>query len=418
MSVVFERPYRFVPPHRGNWWPNLIQFFHLIDRHLREKEGVVSHECRFGERLAQSLERGHGILLAPNHCRYADPIVLGWLAREVNTHLYAMASWHLFNENAFQSFALRRMGGFSVYREGSDRQSLDMAIQILETADRPLILFPEGTTNRTNDVLKPLLDGVTFIARTAARRRAKREQGRVVIHPVGLKYLCATDYEDWARQELAKLEQRMGWRDSSELTPLRRTLRLAEAMLSLREIECFGTTQTGDLRHRRDALMTEVLERAEQRLHMQRRGNASPRERIRKIRTEAAGRYFGNGSDAIVANDDPSQEGDQQTRHGLREAVAASDLAQHLISFPECYFQPGQATDTRIVETIQRIQEAMYGKASDTMPLHAVIEVDEPIEVPPEKAPRGKTDPLLTELEARLEQLLRRLSREARPVLE
>lgn len=411
MSVVFQRPYRFVPPHRGNWWPTLIQWLHLNDWHLRAHEGVVSYECRFGERFAQSLDRGDSILLAPNHCRYADPIVLGWLAREVGTHLYAVASWHLFNVSAFQSFALRRMGGFSIYREGADRQSLDTAIDILERAERPLIIFPEGTTNRTNDVLKPLLEGVAFIARTAARRRAKSGGGRVVIQPVGLKYLCKSDFTEWASEQLTELERRIGWRPPGQQTLLQRTLRLAEAMLSLREIESFGRSQSGDLRERRDRLMKHLLMEAERQLDLKPDGDVSVRERVRKIRSEAATRHF---------------HPEQASNHGmgvsatpldvLENAVASADLAQFLLSFPDRYLLPGQVTDTRIVETIQRIQEAMFGKASDTMPLHVVIEVGEPIPVPPEKPPRGETDPILVELASQLGSMIESLSAEARRI--
>ena len=137
MSVVLDRPYEFVPPHRGNWWPSFIQRFRIVDHYLRRKEGVVSHECRNLDVFRDSLKRGDGILLAPNHCRYADPLVLGWPAREVRTHVYAMASWHLFNKGRFDSFAIRKMGGFSINREGTDRQSLETAIDILATAERP-----------------------------------------------------------------------------------------------------------------------------------------------------------------------------------------------------------------------------------------------------------------------------------------
>ncbi len=412
MSVVFERPYRFVPPHRGDWWPSLIQLLRINDWHLRTQESVVSHECRHGERFADSLRRGDAILLAPNHCRYADPIVLGWLAREVSVHVYAMASWHLFNKSAFQSFALRRMGGFSIYREGTDRQSLDTAIRILETAERPLVLFPEGTTNRTNDVLKPLLDGVSFIARTAARRRAKRDGGRVVIQPIGLKYLCHTDFTDWADQQLAGLEERIGWRPPPDRAILPRTLRLAEAMLTLREIEAFGRSQSGDLRERRDRLMIRLLETAEEQLGIAPEPNDTVRDRVRKIRAEAASRHF-----APTAAHETSEAADRKTPLvTLKHAVAAAELAQFLLSFPDRYLLPGQVTDTRIVETIQRMQEAMFGKASDTMPLHVVIEVDEAIPVPPEKPPRKETDPILSELESRLEAMIERLAKEARPV--
>ena len=69
------------------------------------------------------------------------------------------------------------MGAFSVNREGVDRQAINMAIEILETAERPLIVFPEGAVSRTNDRLHALLDGVAFIARAAAKRRAKHVEG-------------------------------------------------------------------------------------------------------------------------------------------------------------------------------------------------------------------------------------------------
>ena len=407
MSVVFGRPYRFVPPHRGDLWPAVIQRLRLIDWHLRRKEGVISYECRRTERLADSLRRGDAVLLAPNHCRYADPIVLGWLARSTDTFVYAMASWHLFNRNAWQSFAMRRMGGFSIYREGPDRQSLDTAIRILERAERPLILFPEGTTNRTNDVLKPLLDGVTFIARSAARRREKQTGGRVVIHPIGIKYLCHGDFRPWAEGQLHELERRISWRLPRGRSVLDRTLRLAEAMLSLKEIEAFGRSQSGDLPRRRDRLMLRLLADAEALLAITPDPDDSIRDRVRKIRTEAATRHFSANPWRVEAGEVASE---------LEDAVAAADLAQFLLSFPDRYLQPGQVTDTRIVETIQRIQEVVVGKASDTMPLHAVIEVDEAIAVPPEKAPRGQADPLLAELESRLAGMLGRLSREARPV--
>ncbi len=187
-NIIIEKPYDFIPPHRGNWWPSFIQTFHLIDIYLRRGQGVESYEVRHAERLQTSLAAGHGIMLTPNHCRPADPIAMGWLAREVKTHVFAMASWHLFHQDRFTSWAIHKMGGFSVYREGIDRRAIETAIDILSAAERPLILFPEGAVTRTNDKLSALLDGVAFIARSAARKRQKKSRdGRVVIHPVALK---------------------------------------------------------------------------------------------------------------------------------------------------------------------------------------------------------------------------------------
>lgn len=416
MSVVLARPYEFVGPHRGNGWPSLIQTFRIVDWYLAKKEGVVDYDLRGMHHWQQSLHRGDGILLAPNHCRYADPLVIGKPARQLGTHVFAMASWHLFQAGGFDSFAIRKMGGFSIHREGSDRKSLETAISILAGAERPLILFPEGTTNRTNDVLKPLLDGVAFIARSAARRRAKADgakanQGKVVMHPMALKYLCVGDARPWAEAQLAQLESHLGWSGKPQSSVLQRTVALAEAMLSLKEIAHFGNSISGPLPQRRDALIEHLLSTSESHLDIvsDRTGNSiiDTRERVRAIRSDVVSRHFRPSSDV------PSLD---QAR--LQQYAYNADLAQELLSYPDSYLQGDHVTDTRIVETIQRIQETFLGKANVDVPLKVVIQCDEAIEVPAAKAPRGETDPLMQQLQNRLTLMVDALSTEARTATE
>jgi hypothetical protein len=402
MTVVFDRPYEFVPPHRGTLWPSFIQTFRIVDRYLKKSEGVVAYECRSLELLKSSLDRGDGILLAPNHCRYSDPLAIGWPARKLGTHVYAMASWHLFNQGILNAFAIQKMGGFSINREGTDRKSLETAIEILAGAERPLVLFPEGSTNRTNDVLKPLLDGVAFIARSAARRRAKQSGGRVVMHPIGIKYLCESDITDWADAQLARLEQRVGWQKPMDQSILQRTIRLAEGLLALKEVQYFGDTKSGDLPSRRDNLISHLLGCAEQRLAMEPK-DTEVRGRVRAIRSDVVSKYF-----AIV--------GDPAELVRLRNDAAAAELAQNLVSYPNCYLQADQVTDTRIVETIQRMQETFFGKADCSIPLRVVIQCDEAIVVPTQRAPRGQSDPLMDQLRDRLTTMIAALSEEARPI--
>lgn len=399
MSVVLQRPYQYVPPHRGNLWPSFIQTFRIVDYYLKKKEGVVAHQCRDLHHWQSALDRGDGILLAPNHCRYADPLVLGWPARDLRTHVYAMASWHLFNKGTFDAFAIQKMGAFSINREGADRQSLETAIDILASSERPLVLFPEGTTNRTNDVLKPLLEGVAFIARAAARRRAKQSGGRVVMLPIALKYLCVSDITQWADRQLSELEQRFGWRRPMRQSILGRTVRIAEALLSLKEIEYLGCSKNGPLPQRRDQLIKYVLGQAELRLGMA-PTDSETRDRVRAIRAEVVSRYFASS--------------DAEECERLRADVAAAELAQELMSYPDCYLQVNSVTDTRIVETIQRMQESLLGKADSSVPLRVVIQCDTPIVVPPEKAPRSKSDPLMVDLGERLTSMVAALSGEAR----
>ncbi|MEM1225277.1 MAG: 1-acyl-sn-glycerol-3-phosphate acyltransferase [Planctomycetota bacterium] len=411
MTVILSRPYEFVDAHRSDWWPWLIQRLRLIDWHLRRRESVMDYELRHADRLSQSLAAGHGILLAPNHCRYADPIVLGWLARHVNTHLFAMASWHLFNKNAFERFALRRMGAFSILREANDRQSLETAINALADANRPLAIFPEGTTNRTNDALKPLLDGVTFIARAAARRRAKANGGKLVMHPVGIKYVCAGDARQWAHEQLSDLESALCFRRNRNRSAedlMRRLARVAEAFLALKEIEYTGTSSAGPLPQRRDALISSLLDDCEARASVTADHDEGVRDRVRKIRAAVHKQYF-------------DREPSERKIEEATEIAQQADLAQFLLSFPDEYMIPGQVTDTQVVETIQRIQEVVYGKARDTMPLKVIMDVDDAIVVPPEKAPRnppGGRDPLLCQLDQRLRTMVGNLATEARPFVD
>ena len=401
MTVVFDRPYQFVPPHHGVIWPFFIQKLRLVDWYLRRKEGIVSWECRGIEHLKRSLDRGDGILLAPNHCRYADPLVLGWPARLLKTNVYAMASWHLFNQGRFDGFAIQKMGGFSIHREGVDRLALETAITSLTTAERPLVLFPEGTTNRSNDVLKPLLDGVSFIARSAARRRQKKSNGNVVIHPIAIKYLCVDDICDWARQRLQQIEQRFGWQTPSGLSIAQRTRRIVDGAFVLREVEHLGTTGTGTKEQRLEALIATILQRIENRLAMQ-PGQENSRERVRAIRTEIAAQFF-------------QRDVDRKAELQFRQDVIAVDMVQEMISYPDFYLDPDEVTDTRLVETIQRLEESIFGKADCSVPLRAVIQIGDVINVPAEKAPRGKVDPLMLELKNRLEKMLQQLACEARP---
>lgn len=401
MTVIVEKPYQFVPPHRGNLWPSFIQISRLVDRYLARHDGVVDHECRHLQRLRDSLAAGDSILLTPNHCRYADPLVLGWPARELHTHVFAMASWHLFARSRLQAFAIQKMGGFSIFREGTDRQSLETAVEILTTAERPLILFPEGTTNRTNDVLQPLLDGVAFIARTAAKRRAKQSGGRVVIHPIAIKYLFLGDIQEWGDRVASKLETRLGWRPTHKMPLLSRIARLAEAMLAIHEVRYLGKPTDQPLACRRDALVEHLLSTAEAEFAITPDQGAGPLGRVRKLRTKLTG---------ALASSTPEQ------KEHLYHLIDAVELSQQLYSFPDRYLFQFPITDTQVLETLERMEEALLGRVDNPGPLKAVIEIGEAIVVAPDRAPRGTTDPLLTEIEHSLSGMLGRLALEAKPV--
>src|SRR5438477_8276934 len=170
-SIVIDKPYVSVPPHRGRIWPTILRAYarHFLDKHY----GIVDISVENAGLLKASIDAGHGILLTPNHSRDQDPFILAPLSRQVGSFFYIMASWHIFMQTRLQRFMINRAGAFSIYREGLDRGAVTTAIEILEKAERPLVIFPDGAISRTNDHLNALLDGTAFIARQAAKKRAK-----------------------------------------------------------------------------------------------------------------------------------------------------------------------------------------------------------------------------------------------------
>ncbi|MCA9121299.1 MAG: 1-acyl-sn-glycerol-3-phosphate acyltransferase [Planctomycetaceae bacterium] len=397
-KIVNEKPYEFIPPHRGTWWPNFIQRFNLYGRWLKKSEGVVSYELRNDERLKASLAAGYGIMLAPNHCRPGDPLVLGWLARDLGFHVYAMASWHLFTQDRFTAWAIRTMGGFSVYREGVDRQAINTAIEILEHAERPLILFPEGAVSRTNDRLHALLDGVAFIARTAAKRRAKLlEGGKVVVHPIGIKYLFRGDLERVVDEVLTDIEHRFSWHPQRHLSVYDRIVKVGRGLLCLKEIEHFGQEQSGRFADRLTGLVDRLLQPLEQEwLNRAQTGPVVPR--VKALRMKLL-------PDMVNGDLTPAE------RQRRWKQLADIYLAQQVSCYPSDYLQ--RPTVDRLLETLERYEEDLTDRSRVHGDRHAIIQVGEAIEVSPNRDRHAEVDPLMARIERDLQSMLDELANES-----
>src|ERR1700722_10619350 len=118
----FTEPYRFVAPHRGKIWCHVSRF--LMPRHLRRRMEVTRVSYQGIDLLRRSMEQGAGVMLCPNHCRDADPIVVGMTGLQVRSYLYYVVSSHLFRQSRFLGWWINRIGGFSIWREGADREAI------------------------------------------------------------------------------------------------------------------------------------------------------------------------------------------------------------------------------------------------------------------------------------------------------
>ena len=398
-DILIEKPYRFIAPHRGTWWPTVIRDLQLQRLWLRRAQGVESCELRGTEYLTQSLRHGHGIMLAPNHCRLSDPLVLGHLAREARCLVYAMASWHLFHQSHFMAWALRRMGAFSVYREGVDRQAINLAIDILETAERPLVIFPEGAVSRTNDRLHALLDGVAFIARSAAKRRAKRiAGGRVVVHPVAIKYLFEGYFEATVNPILTRIEQRLSWQPQTDLPTHQRIAKLGLSLLALKELEYFDRTFTDPLSVRMQRLTDRLLVPLEEEWRLP-PGQGGVIPRVKALRMKIMPEMVQGRIDAA-----------ERARRWRQ--LADLYLAQQISNYPPDYLD--HLSVDRLLETVERFEEDLTDRVTVHGRLKAVIEVGPAIEVAPQRDRRAEIDPLMNELATKLQAMLDRLALESR----
>jgi len=396
-NVVIAKPYEFVPPHRGNLWPRL--FAKTLPAQLLKKYGVRTVECRGLERLNASTAAGHGIMLVPNHCRPCDPLILG---RALQRPTFIMASWHLFMQSRFQRFLLSRIGVFSIYREGLDRDALKCAIQLLSDAQRPLVVFPEGVISRHNDKLNHLMEGPGLMLRSAAKQRAQ-SGGKVVVHPVAIRYFFDGDLEATTKPVLAAIEKRLAWQTQDSLPLVERILKAGSALLSLKEMEFFGAAQEGSLAERITRLVNRMLCPLEDEW-LGGRHEDGVVARVKLLR-------------AAILPDLITGEISEEEKQRRWRQLEIMYLAQQIASYPAGYLSATQPTRERLLEIVEKLEEDLTDTCRIHSPMRAVVEVGEAIEISPERQRSPDGDPLMILLRERLETMLTALltERPSRP---
>jgi 1-acyl-sn-glycerol-3-phosphate acyltransferase len=387
-SVVSDKRYVPVPPYRGTMWPRAMNLY--IPRYLRRRYGITKVETVGADKLRGSIAAGHGILITPNHSRDEDPFILSTLGRQVRRPFFVVASAHLFMGSKLQAFLLRRAGAFSIYREGMDKQAVQTSIEILASAERPLVIFPEGHISRTNDRLTPMLEGTALIARQAAKRRAK-DGKKVVVHPVALRYGFPFDVESAAAKMLDTIEARLTWRPSRGLPLHERFRKVGAGLLALKELQYLGHTQDGTIAERITKLTDAILLPLEAEWT---RGNRDGHAVARVKRLRAA-----------ILPDMINGELPETEKTRRWQLLEDADLAQQLYHYPPDYVTEG-ASPGRIIETVERFEEDLTGKVTVHGPVEAKIMVGDAIEVVTGREARGEGDPLMGAIEAQLRALL------------
>lgn len=386
--VVSDKPYVPTLPYHGTLWPRALNWY--FPRYLRRHYGIQKIDIAGDEKLRASIDAGHGVLITPNHCRDEDPFILGALARKIGKPCFVVASAHLFMHNKLQAFLLRRAGAFSIYREGMDKQAVQTSIEILENAERPLVIFPEGHISRTNDRLTPMLEGTALIARQAAKKRAK-ENKKVVVHPVAVRYSFPFDVNAAVSRMLDKIEKRLTWRPLRDLPLHSRLHKVGAGLLALKELQYLGHTQDGSIAERLVALTDTILKPLEAEWT---NGHSEGHivARVKRLRSAIL-------PDMIKGDLDEAEK----TRRWRQ--LEDADLAQQISHYPANYVIEG-ASPGRMIETVERFEEDLTGKVSVHGPVIANVTVGDAIDVQTGREARGERDTLMDAIENQLRAML------------
>jgi 1-acyl-sn-glycerol-3-phosphate acyltransferase len=389
LERYFVEPYRFIPPYPGTLWCRLLGRG-LVARQLKRKLGVVRWHTTGLDLLRKSFDHKAGVLLSANHSRWADPMVMGMLSLAAQRYFYYIASYHLFRQSKVMGWVLNRLGGYSIWREGADRESLKATAAILAAAERPVVLFPEGTWFRQNDRVAPLQEGLSLITRQAARQSTRP----IVVHPVAIKYWMLEDPTPRLRKRLEVLERRVGWSPQTDLPILVRIEKLGGALLALKEIEYQGQAQTGDLDDRIRRLADAEVERIEKK-HLGKRHDGWLLERIRRLRQHLARRLH-------------EQAIDEETARRVKEDLDDLLFFENLNAQSLDYVRADPSLE-RLAETILRIEETVTDEVEVPLaPMGAVIQVGPAIDARAftGDGDRKDGDPLVRHLRGAMQGLL------------
>jgi 1-acyl-sn-glycerol-3-phosphate acyltransferase len=281
-----------------------------------------------------------------------------------------------------------------------DRKAINTAVEILESAERPLIVFPEGARSRHNDRLMALMDGVAFMARTAAKRRKKSSGGKVVVHPIAIRYFFRGNLEATLDPLLAEIEQRLSWPPQKDQPLLRRIARVGEALLTLKEIEYLGRARSGKIFERVRTLIDHVLSPLEKEYGLA-ESELTVIARVKRLRG------------AILPEMVESNLREEERERRWRQ-LAQCYYAQQMSYYPEDYLARNDNIPEHLLETVERFDEDLNDNAKVHGPLHVVIETGEAIEVSTDRPPKGEPDPLMAGIEHQLNTMLAGLAEESR----
>ncbi len=371
-------------------------------RRWRKRRGYREHalcdvEVRGIKFVQQAMQQDLGVLITPNHPSHADPFVLLEAADQLQTPLYFMTAWQVFaGTHAVGRRVLRQHGCFSINREGNDVRAVRQAVRILQNAETPLVIFPEGEVFHLNDWVTPFRRGAVQSAVWAADRSGRS----VAIVPCGMKFQFIADPAPALAAMMTRLENAVGCTPSIERPLVSRIERLGEFIVTAQERELIGSPQRGPLQPRIARLIEAVLRPLEQRYQLAPLDRAPP-ERVKRLRHRVIRQLETPETEAAETADQTALQQD------LQQLFLATQLYSYRVDY-----LAGDPPIERVAETIEKLEEDVFGvgRASPPAQRRAIVAFDQPLIVHPQTLDKESVARLTGELERRVQAVIDRLN--------
>lgn len=358
-----QRPYEFIAPKYAPWFRPILNTLTRLS--LRIQHSVESVDIVGGETVSKLTTDGHSVLVTPNHADHADPELMMTAGRRGGYAFHFMAAREGFEKSPINRFVMRRGGAFSVNREGGDVAAIKMAIKILEEANYPLVIFPEGEIYHHMETLDELNEGVASMALRAGAKLKDGKNGYVVPTAIRLRYGPIPESE--ISNRLSALEERITWKPRTGKEPVERILDLGSALLAIKEEEYLGGAQKGPLEERLNGLREALVGQVEKAHGALNEGLTIPK-RIKAIRAIIR-------REITDSENPPSEERSDQ----LYDELDRVFLAHQLYSYPGVYLLANPTVD-RIAETIFKLEEDVTGKGKYLGKRRAEVRFGEPVD--------------------------------------
>jgi hypothetical protein len=339
-----DQPYRDFPPKDIAAWRWLLGWYNR-ERFLPRAKRITELAVHGADTLRQSRGPGDRLVLMPNHPTHADAAVVLEACRRAGLTTQMMAAYDVFLRSKLDAFVMRRLGAFSVDREGSDARAMKTAMGVLEKGKHALVVFPEGNVYLEADRVTPFSDGAAFLALRAARQL--KEQGRrVLVVPVSIKATHVTDCRPLVAERLRALAKTAEVELANGCTPIEAMRQIGVALLH-RNLKMRGldTPEADELSELIGHAGGVVMDRLETKLAVRPKPGATLQERVRKARQVIH-----------EVRTDPQRVADHAAAATWADEAM---LALRLASYSDRYAASRPTLD-RVEETSEKLAEDLY----------------------------------------------------------